>query len=308
MAKYRKPVSSPTIMTAQTQSQSLSSPAPSPAPCVDRYAEVAGLKLHYQDFGSAGKQTMVCVHGGAASGHWFDFVAGDFSRNYHVLAIDQRGHGDSGWARPADYSYERYADDLDEFVTKLGISDFVLIGHSMGGAVALTYAARHPGRVARLVVVDTTLHMTPDRIEKLREVGNRPGRTYATREEFVSRFRLRPPDSSATPEVLRHLGECGAKELPDGTFGHKFDRDVYARRNSVDTLPLWSQIKIPALLVKGGRSPRITPEIRAMVKERCPQMEFAEVEGADHHVTLDNPAGFAEAVNAFLARHKNSSI
>jgi len=79
---------------------------------------------------------------------------------------------------------------------------------------------------------------------------------------------------------------------------------VYAVRESVDGLPHWKHIKVPALLVKGGRSQRITPEIVAEVQKRAPQVEFAEVEGADHHVTLDNPAGFTRVVNAFLARYK----
>ncbi len=289
-------------MSAQTSPQATT--AQKPAPYEDRTIEVAGLNLHFQDYGSAGKRPMICVHGGAASGHWFDFVAGDFCGEHHVLSIDQRGHGDSQWAASFDYTYERYAADLDEFAAKLDLHDFVLIGHSMGGAVALTYAALHPGRLARLVIVDTTLHMTPERIAKLREVGTRPGRTYATREEFITRFRLRPADSSATPEVLRHLANCAVKEYPDGTWGHKFDRNVYAVRESVDGLPHWNKIKIPSLIVKGERSPRITPEIFAEVKNRCPQAEVAEVAGADHHVTLDNPAGFTRAVNAFLARHK----
>ena len=291
-------------MSAQTHTHPQATPVPQAAPYKDCHIKVAGLKLHYQDFGTVGKTPMVCVHGGAASGHWFDFVAPDFRADHHVLAIDQRGHGDSQWAPTRDYTYERYAADLDEFVAKLDLKDFVLIGHSMGGAVALTYAARHPGRLARLVVVDTTLHMTPDRIAKLREVGTRPGRTYATREEFISRFRLRPADSSALPEVLRHLANYAAQKNPDGTWGHKFDRDVYAVRESVDGLPHWNHIKVPALLVKGGRSARITPEIFAEVKKRAPQVEFAEVAGADHHVTLDNPAGFTQAVNTFLARNK----
>ena len=174
----------------------------------------------------------------------------------------------------------------------------------MGGAVALTYAANHPGRASRLVIVDTTLHMTPDRIAKLREVGTRQGRTHASREEFVARFRLRPADSSATPAVLRHVGEHAAQRQADGSWGHKFDRQVYAVRESVDGLPHWDNIRIPALLVKGERSARITPEIFAKVQARCPHVEFAEVAGADHHVTLDNPAGFVRAVNAFLAKHK----
>lgn len=291
-------------MSAQTNTNAQTSAAPQPAPYQDRFLEVAGLKLHYQDYGTPGKVPMLCVHGGAASGHWFDFVAGDFTAEHHVFSIDQRGHGDSAWAKTPDYTYERYAADLDEFAARLDLRDFVLIGHSMGGAVALTYAALHPGRVARLVIVDTTLHMTPDRIAKLREVGTRPGRTYATRDEFISRFRLRPADSSATPEVLRHLADHGAQQNADGTWGHKFDRDVYAVRESVDGLPHWNNIHIPSLLVKGERSPRITPEIFAEVKRRCPQIEFAEVAGADHHVTLDNPAGFTRAVNAFLAKNK----
>ena len=291
-------------MSAQTNINPHAGASPRAAPYTDCHIEVAGLKLHYQDFGTAGKTPMVCVHGGAASGHWFDFVALDFCAEHHVLAIDQRGHGDSQWAPTPDYAYERYAADLDEFAARLDLRDFVLIGHSMGGAVALTYAALHPGRLARLVIVDTTLHMTPDRIAKLREVGTRPGRTYATLDEFVSRFRLRPADSSATPEVLRHLANHAAQHNPDGSWGHKFDRDVYAVRESVDGLPHWNHVKVPALLVKGGRSTRITPEIVAEVQKRAPQVEFAEVAGADHHVTLDNPAGFTQAVNAFLARQQ----
>jgi pimeloyl-ACP methyl ester carboxylesterase len=262
------------------------------------------LSLHYLDYGTAGRPPMLCVHGGAASGHWFDFMAGDFSADYHVRAIDQRGHGDSAWAQPPNYTYARYAADLNEAVTKLDLSNFVLVAHSMGGTVALTYAATYPGRVSRLIVIDTTLHMTPDRAAKLREVGTRDGRTYASREEFVGRFRLRPADSSAAPEVLRHIAERAVRRNDDGSWRHKFDRNVYATRESIDGLPHWSNIRIPALLVKGERSARITPEIVAEVKARCPHVEFAEVAASDHHVTLDNPAGFSQALKAFLARHK----
>jgi pimeloyl-ACP methyl ester carboxylesterase len=65
-------------------------------------------------------------------------------------------------------------------------------------------------------------------------------------------------------------------------------------------MPYWSRIRIPALLVKGGRSERITPQIVAGIRARCPQLEFAEVPDSDHHVTLDNPAGFVRAVRGFL--------
>src|SRR5688572_22350086 len=109
-----------------------------PAPYRDEFVEVAGLKLHVLDYGTAGKPPMLCVHGGAAHAHWFDFVAGGFTGNYHVRAIDQRGHGDSQWDRstPPDYSYQRYAADLHELIEKLDLRDFILVGHSMGGVVS----------------------------------------------------------------------------------------------------------------------------------------------------------------------------
>ena len=124
---------------------------PQAAPYADRFVDAGGLKLHYQDFGkdheTEGRPTMLCLHGGAANGHWFDFVAAGFTPDYHVLALDQRGHGDSAWAEEPAYSYHDYASDLDKAVTKLDLRDFVLVGHSMGGMVSLVYAATYPGRL-----------------------------------------------------------------------------------------------------------------------------------------------------------------
>ena len=109
-----------------------------PAPYTDTNVAVASLTLHMQDYGAAGKPPMLCVHGGAAHAHWFDFVAAGFAADYHVCAVDQRGHGDSAWdASPTpDYSYERYAADLHELTEKLDLRDFILVGHSMGGVVS----------------------------------------------------------------------------------------------------------------------------------------------------------------------------
>lgn len=208
---------------------------------------------------------MLCLHGGAAHSHWFDFVAPGFTEDYRVLALDQRGHGDSEWAAPPDYSYRRYAADLAEVVEKLDLRDFVLVGHSMGGTVSLEYAATHPGRAGKLVVVDTTLQMTAERVAMLRDVGSRQGRHYATREEFVARFRLRPAGTLAAPEIIHHLAQRSARQHPDGTWRHKFDRNVYATRETTDGLPRWNHIRIPALLVKAARSPRVSPAVFAEV-------------------------------------------
>lgn len=274
-----------------------------PASYTSRFIEAGGVRLHYLDYGSAGRPAMLCLHGGAAHAHWFDFVAASFSPDYHVRALDQRGHGDSEWASPQAYSYAHYAADLAEVVEKFDLRDFVLIGHSMGGTVSLEYAATHPGRAARLIVVDSTLQMTADRVAALRDVGARQGRHYATKEEFLARYRLRPPGTTAAPGILSHLARNSARQYPDGSWRHKFDRNVYATRETTDGLPHWNHIRIPALLVKAERSQRISPQVFAEVKARCPQVELVEVPGADHHVTLDNPSGFVRAVKAFLARN-----
>ncbi|OGA55025.1 MAG: hypothetical protein A3G24_25900 [Betaproteobacteria bacterium RIFCSPLOWO2_12_FULL_62_13] len=274
-----------------------------PAPFASRFVKAGGLRLHYLDYGTAGGPAILCVHGGAAHAHWFDFVAADFSVDYHVRALDLRGHGDSAWPQPPDYAYQRHASDLAEVVEKLDLRDFVLIGHSMGGMVSLVYASAHPGRVARLVVADTTMRMAEERLAEIREVGSRSGSRYATLEEFIARFRLRPPGTTAAPEIIRHLARNSGRQLGDGSWRHKFDRNVYAGRERLDGLPYWNQIGIPALLIKGERSQRITPQVASQVKARCPHVEFAEVPRSDHHVTLDNPWGFVRVVKAFLEKH-----
>lgn len=274
-----------------------------PAPYTDHYVEAGGLRLHYLDYGSEGRQPILCIHGGAAHAHWFDFFAPGFNTNYHVRALDLRGHGDSAWMNPPTYGYERYAADVAEVVEKLDLQDFILVGHSMGGMVSILYTALHPGRVRALIVVDSTLRMTPDRVAMLREVGSRPGSRYATHEEFLARFRLRPAGTSAAPEIIRHLAERSGRQLPDGSWTHKFDRNVYAQRDSIDGIPYWGRINMPTLLVKGGRSQRISPEVFAEARAHCPHVELAEVPHSDHHVFLDNPPGFERVVKDFLARH-----
>lgn len=273
-----------------------------PASNTSRHVVANGLRLHCLDYGTAGKPAMLCVHGGAAHAHWFDYAASGLRGDHRVLSIDLRGHGDSEWVDPPAYFYRDYASDLDAAVRALDLRDFVLVGHSMGGMVSLLYAATYPGRVAKLVIVDTNAHLSAERIAKLRDVGSKPGSTYATQEELVTRYRLRPGVSHAAPEVVRHIASHSGRQLPDGTWKLKFDRAVYATRESNDGRPTWSRIGIPALIVKAEASERVTPEVYAEARARCPQLALAEVPGTGHHVMLDNPAGFVAAVRDFLGR------
>jgi pimeloyl-ACP methyl ester carboxylesterase len=278
-------------------------PALQPASHTSRFVQGGKLKLHYLDYGTEGGKPMLCVHGGAAHGHWFDFIASAFTPEYHVRALDLRGHGDSDRADPPEYDYRDYASDVANFVEALDLRDFTLVGHSMGGIVSVVYAAMKPERLGRVVIVDSRMHMSVESIERLRAFGTRPSSTYATQEELVQRYRLEPPGTMiAAPEVIRHVALNSGRRLDDGTWTHKFDRSLYSTFERIDAMPCWDSIRVPALIVRGERSERVDDETFEEIRRRAPQVELAQVAHSDHHITLDNPSGFVEAVRTFLAK------
>jgi len=269
----------------------------------DHFVEIDGLRLHVQDYGSPGKPQMLCVHGGGANGHWYDFVAHGFTADYHVRTIDLRGHGDSEWdpSDPPNYDYSRHAADLHELTKKLDLNDFVLVGHSMGGMVSSVYASTYPGRAKALIVVDSNLVLSPERIASFQAVADRPAREYATQEEFIENYRVRPGGSTAPTEALRYIGKHSGRRFDDGLWRHKVDRRTYANREMMDSFALWDRIRIPALLMKAGDSMRMSYDTIAEIKARAPQVTMTLVPDADHHITLDNPTGFIRAAREFLA-------
>jgi len=283
--------------------QPIAPAVPGPAAYAEDFVEIDGLRLRLQDYGTPGQPPMLCLHGGAANAHWYDFVAGAFNADYHVRAVDLRGHGDSDWdpSSTPNYDYRRHAADIHELTEKLDLRDFILVGHSMGGMISILYASTYPGRAKALVVVDSNLVMTPERIAGFNAVYERQGRDYASQEEFIASYRVRPGGSTAPAEALRHIARHSGRRFEDGRWRHKVDRRVYANRELFDSLALWDGIRIPTLLMKGGRSVRMAPEAIEEVRRRAPQVKLTVVPDADHHITLDNPAGFIRAARDFLA-------
>ena len=92
-----------------------------------------GLNLHYLEWGDVANPAVLMLHGASQQAHSWDFVSLALSEQFHILALDQRGHGDSDWAPDGDYSVDAQAADIDGFVKAVGLDSFVLIGHSMGG-------------------------------------------------------------------------------------------------------------------------------------------------------------------------------
>ena len=140
-----------------------------------------------------------------------------------------------------------------------------------------------------------------ERIASMNEVGSREGRSFASLEEFQASYKIRPSGSNPTPAMVRHLGRHSGRQFEDGRWRNKVDRNVYALRVGRNLVPYWTDIRIPALLMRGDRSRRIAPEIIAQVRALAPQVQVADVPGCDHHVTLDNPQGFVEVAKRWLA-------
>ena len=122
---------------------------------VDRFVKANGLNLHYLEWGNPDLPTIVMLHGISQQAHSWDFISLPLSVDYHVLALDQRGHGDTDWSPDGDYSTDIYVKDVDGFINALGLRNFHLMGHSMGGRNSLAWASGRPGTLRSLTIVDT---------------------------------------------------------------------------------------------------------------------------------------------------------
>ena len=266
-----------------------------------RFEAINGLRLHFLQAGPAGAPAICFLHGGAAHAHWFDRVMPAFADRFHVISLDQRGHGLSQWARPPAYATEDFAGDLAALMDRLGWARMVLVGHSMGGHNAMGFAAWHPERAAALVVVDSRPSLPPDRIQRMHERGQRPPRLHASEASAVASFRLLPRETMADPALLEHMARAGLARV-DGGFKYRFDPACYGDRRPVDCWPLLPRVCAPALVVRGEHSTILPAEMAARMRETLPRAEVVEVPGAYHHLTLDAPAPFSAALDGFLRR------
>jgi pimeloyl-ACP methyl ester carboxylesterase len=149
--------------------------------------------------------------------------------------------------------------------------------------------------------------MSQVNVDRLRDFGSRPATNYPSKEELIRRYRLEPAGTMvAAPEVIRYIAAHSGKEQPDGTWRHKFDRSLYSIFERLDAMPYWDRIRVPALLVAGEQSGRIGPEICDEIRSRSPDVQLAAVRDSNHHITLDNPAGFVQALTPFLALRPTS--
>ena len=270
----------------------------------DRHVRANGLLFHYLDWGNQGADTILFLHGALQQGHSWDFVSLSLCSDYHVIALDARGHGDTEWAPDGDYSLEAHQQDLEGLVDALGLHRFILVGHSMGGRNAYVFASRHPDSLKALAVVDTGPDMGragESRVRAFRELPDE----LDSYEEFADRVQSytgRPRE-----QVLGAL-KYSIRKRSDGKWTWKYDKALRApgfRPGSWNSDRLWecvSQVRCPTLLVRGGDSDFFLPEVMDRMLQLIPGSTGAVVPGAGHLVAGDRPAAFVVALRTLLDR------
>ena len=272
-------------------------------PGMSKKLSCEGVTLHYVDYGGTGSTGLVMLHGGGANTHWFDFIGPSLAKHGRALALDLRGHGDSSHMEPPIYTSDAYMQDIRALLEAEHLQQPILMGHSMGGMLLVKYTGTWPREVAALIVCDARpVYGVADQ-ERLQNTARSPGREYATQDDYVAHFRIRPDGLRASSEVHQYIATHTGRQLPHGTWAHKIDRRVYAQRETIDTLPLYRRITCPVLFLQ-AESSRLTDEMVQQIKDACPQVEMTPVPDSGHHLTLDQPEQTIARVEDFLRRHR----
>ena len=267
-------------------------------PPADRFATVNGLLIHYLDWGTAGRQPLILLHGIARLARTFDHLAPHFSRDYHVIAVDMRGHGDSEWDANGDYLVEDYYKDIEALAAQLGLRDIVLWGNSTGGRVAQVFAGSHPDRVAAVIVEDVGPERPPAISERRakRMAGEENG--WASTAELLAQVKAMYP---RTPEpLLRAFVRHGSKARADGRIVWK--RDPAINKGFVPT-EIWRHvraIRAPIVYILGGASTIVPAETQDELKRALPQVRIVTLPGLGHYPSEERPEEFLAIVERFL--------
>jgi pimeloyl-ACP methyl ester carboxylesterase len=275
------------------------------------------LRLHYVDWGNREAPLLVLVHGGRDHARSWDWVARALRRDWHVVAPDLRGHGDSSWAIGGAYTVADFVLDLANLVEALRADRIHLIGHSLGGAVSLVYSGVYPERVARLVAIEGVgpppqlLARMRDRkpwermqdwVEQTRGLAGRMPRRYPTLEAAAAR--MREENAFLSEEQALHLTMHGVIRNEDGTYSWKFDnyfRAFAPNRFDLEELrALWGRIACPTLLVRGSDSWAGDPAEDGRI-EAFRDARSVTIAKAGHWVHHDQLDAFLGVVRGFFA-------
>jgi len=279
----------------------------------DRWVELNGINFHYLDWGNDHLPHLVLLHGGSLTAHTWDMSALLLRDRYHVVALDQRGHGDTGWT-PGDQldrdNGDLMLEDTRAFIEHLGYDHIALCGMSMGGMNAMRYAARHPEHLDALIVVDiapVTMKAGLVEMEQFRQ----DTETMSKFEDFLERAVHFNPQRK--PAHLKYSLLHSLKEVDDGwTWKQDHRRRIVPRDMTKDqqqearelrSSALAADVKAiqtPTLLLRGAISKILSEEAAGAMTESMADCTHVVIDGAGHSVQGDQPAAMSAAITEFL--------
>jgi esterase len=262
---------------------------------------VNGGRLHYLDWGNEEAQPLLLLHGFTGHAQNWDAFARSMARHFHVVAFDQRGHGESAWTD--DYSGEAMIADVDAFVRQVGLRRFVLLGVSMGGRNAFNYAGMHPDEVERLIVVDIGPEMDPAGAARIISTVTTMKDVFDNREEAFEQARAYNPRPPA--ERQREWIYSGLMQTADGKWIPKYDKALRTGPPPFRIAPErswanWRAVRCPTLLVRGELSDVLSADVAERMAREHPSCELVTIAGSGHPVPLDRPEEFEAAVRQWL--------
>jgi esterase len=270
----------------------------------DRMVLLNDRRFHYTEWGSPAGPPAILLHGITGHARTWDEEARLLAERYRVLALDQRGHGDSDPAPDGDYSDGALLGDLEAFVQTLGLGTVSLVALSLGGRVAINYAGCHPGRVERLVVVDIGPEIAPAGRARVGALMATAPERFESVDEVVAHMRANNPRYAEA--MLRHRAQHAVRPLAGGGLTWKYDRALRDAiregrlRVPADLWPQWRAIACPTLLVRGEESDVLSADTAKRMAEELSHARLIVVPGAGHTVPGDQPAVFQALLREFL--------
>src|SRR5205809_4145912 len=266
---------------------------------------VGHLRFRYIDWGNEELRPLLFLHGGALTAHTWDLCCLALRDEFHCIALDQRGHGDTDWAHDADYSIGAQLADTKGFVDKLGLDKFILVGMSLGAINSLAFAVAHPERLSNLVIIDAGPEMRRPGSSRIRDFVTQVQETVTVEAIIEKALEFNP---RRDPKILRRSLMHNLRQQPDGTWKWKYDTQRFKaldhekhraeRAKLADGL---ARIACPALVVRGGESDVFHEEDGTRLAQRLPRGKFVTVPKAGHTVQGDNPKDLVAELRRFLA-------
>ncbi len=266
---------------------------------IERDITANGLRLHYLDWGTAGNPPLILLHGLSRTAHTYDHVAPHFTRDFHVLAVDLRGHGDSGWDAGGAYLVDDHVADIEVFAERLALRQITIAGNSTGGRVAQVFAARHPESVVRLIVEDVGPERPPEVAERFARRVQQDTGGWACEDDLLAQLRTETPE--VPDALLRSHARFATRRREDGRLVWKRDPDLV--KGFVPT-ELWDDVKriaCPTIYILGAKSPIVPRETQQQLIRVIPGVQVVLVPGVGHHPHLEAADTYLAIIDRFIA-------